>query len=1206
MNAKLRTSLAALVLWAAGPVSPTAPALAGPIANPPERVRELLADSRRALEAEPGLEYDPHTVLVRFADSTPEQLKAFARKFVGATYIRSFNNVPGLEHLTTSMAVPDAIAILSMFPGVEFAEPDYVVHTTAIPNNARELPAAHANVVIANIDTGVDSTRANLTADLAANRWTNPGELPGNAIDDDANGYVDDLHGYDFYNNDPDPIDDNGHGTLAADLSSPSRIMALKILNSDGSGQISDAILALNYAVTMGATISTNSWSARTVSSALSAALDNARENGHRVLGAAGMPPRVPPAFPAAKTTVRGNLPPSGVRDTPSDQKAGPTIVGSNTKSGRQLNNADGNSDDPVRGSQYPNTSAQDLDIALGLVTEPVERFIPTIATWRYIQAAIDSFGEGRGIRVAGPSTHDGKVANGNNSVWFGVDFIADRADRQQFIGGEVHATGGCLAYIDTPASTPGAADLCFAVIRGSSYSVCRLPGVVRPGVRVSFQACCRLHQGGGGGDWQLNPFHGPPSSGDPPRLITVSAAPLGASLSRLSGAVINVMHNAGTLPGAMASTPQLLTNGAQASFAAHGSFTGKLFAFEYHPTTFNATIADHPQTTRAKISLTFRGLDQDPVFANRGTATAPPETTLIGPASNRFSTGVWQPPSRTALAGDLAALGTWLQRLGAGERCVAIVVGDSNCAAAEGGVTDALIQAVMTYYAGHALDARPDVYWSATMSDNHPLRQFAGLGGRSSFGGDVSANASDIPLVSGSGASITYPFPAPQAPFTANEWQVYAGSAMHVHKPGVDSIGLLSAFCTAEASDTARWRLPNIYAVQSTVDGVMCDSRSGHARLAGVASGLLYARSRIKAGDLVCLEAVLANRRNSPGGSVQFAVRAQDGADTPLPNGGRLATAGGGLSGAGWMKVDSTVNAVDAQREALALAYTGYPGRPLHPATMDAWSGPTPPSGAGSGNITRVRSEPWIVGETTVPAGGADIAISQTPVSYQPHVLLRRRTICSMFGLRIIGNLNPGQDHPRLPWTVAMLGIGGTNATDQMGWLFSDPAHRVMRAGYWGHVLECLNAKDAHVLIIHVESQNSYQDTGLPVDALDDSSTTWAGFTGAKIRALNTIAHQVGAASVCTIAINSPRLTTDNSFFRGNTLRAMAPLLEHCAAIDLFEVIGQRETQDSAWALYPYLNAGYDTAHPHYTVLGSVALGAAFAAGLDAAAANP
>ena len=62
------------------------------------------------------------------------------------------------------------------------------------------------------IDTGVDYTHP----DLAANIWTNSGEIAGNGIDDDGNGFVDDVHGYDFVNNDGNPMDDNSHGTHVA------------------------------------------------------------------------------------------------------------------------------------------------------------------------------------------------------------------------------------------------------------------------------------------------------------------------------------------------------------------------------------------------------------------------------------------------------------------------------------------------------------------------------------------------------------------------------------------------------------------------------------------------------------------------------------------------------------------------------------------------------------------------------------------------------------------------------------------------------------------------------------------------------------------------------------------------------------------------------------------------------------------------------
>ena len=66
--------------------------------------------------------------------------------------------------------------------------------------------------MVAVIDSGIDYTHP----DLAANIWTNTGEIAGNGIDDDLDGKIDDVHGYDFRNHDNDPMDDNGHGTHVA------------------------------------------------------------------------------------------------------------------------------------------------------------------------------------------------------------------------------------------------------------------------------------------------------------------------------------------------------------------------------------------------------------------------------------------------------------------------------------------------------------------------------------------------------------------------------------------------------------------------------------------------------------------------------------------------------------------------------------------------------------------------------------------------------------------------------------------------------------------------------------------------------------------------------------------------------------------------------------------------------------------------------
>src|SRR5262249_28581701 len=154
------------------------------------------------------------------------------------------------------------------------------------------------DVVVGVIDTGIDYTHP----DLVANMWTNPGEIPGNGIDDDGNGFVDDVYGYDFANDDPDPSDDYGHGTHVAGtigavgnnsvgiagVSWRVRLMAIKFIGANGSGSSSGAVRAVNYAVQMGARLTSNSWGGRGNSIALREAIAAAQAAGQLFVAAAG------------------------------------------------------------------------------------------------------------------------------------------------------------------------------------------------------------------------------------------------------------------------------------------------------------------------------------------------------------------------------------------------------------------------------------------------------------------------------------------------------------------------------------------------------------------------------------------------------------------------------------------------------------------------------------------------------------------------------------------------------------------------------------------------------------------------------------------------------------------------------------------------------------------------------------------------------
>ena len=272
----------------------------------------------------------PNRLLVRTAEGVSDSLRHSTFLAAGATELRHFPQIswsvveiPDGKLWRTTVALQRHGEVLSVTP-------DRVRRAAYTPNDPQWSSMWHmmtiraddawdttrgaSTVRVAVVDTGVDLTHP----DLSANLWTNAGEIPGNGIDDDGNGYVDDVHGYDFVYDDADPDDVDAHGTPVAGLVGAeqdngqgvtgvapwSQLVAVKA--GDDSGLFFDSAIvpALLYCGDMGFDVAVMAFSGDGVTPAERAAVRYANERGVVLVASAGNSGSILPLYPAAYDEV--------------------------------------------------------------------------------------------------------------------------------------------------------------------------------------------------------------------------------------------------------------------------------------------------------------------------------------------------------------------------------------------------------------------------------------------------------------------------------------------------------------------------------------------------------------------------------------------------------------------------------------------------------------------------------------------------------------------------------------------------------------------------------------------------------------------------------------------------------------------------------------------------------------------------------------